>query len=179
MAEVADDSKALPNQPFNGIFIRSFGKGYMLYFPDYDPAGLRIFASEVLPFRDKAELVIPQNFEFLLERFGNRELFLQQQQLLPATHPNEQLQRLSTAVSRTGPPDSGFSMPAAGVHWPHENELRAIAPTERDRLTEPRSCSKHHRTSIRRRAASGGQQGDRKGTDKFRNLRKYGGPRGI
>jgi hypothetical protein len=181
MAEIASDSKALPNQPFDGIFIRSFGncylgddslgqtppgsamlitvgelprlsiksealvavenarclfafekalphfpvlqsvncalvlrwhwggpwrrwleqwKGNMLYFPDYDPAGLGIFASEVLPFRAQAELLIPQNFEGLLEKFGRRDLFLEQEQLLPAGHPNEQLQRLSAAVNR-------------------------------------------------------------------------------
>lgn len=75
--------------------------GRLLYLPDYDPAGLRIFVSEVLPFSDSAELLIPQDFEALLGRDGRRELFLKQEHLLPAAHPNEQVQRLVAALRKS------------------------------------------------------------------------------
>lgn len=52
--------------------------GQVLYLPDYDPAGLRIFAAEVLPERPQAELLVPQDFEQLLEARGDRGLFLKQ-----------------------------------------------------------------------------------------------------
>jgi hypothetical protein len=57
-------------------------KGQLLYFPDYDPAGLRIFATEVLRYRPSARLLIPRDFEAILER-GNRDLYLKQEKLLP------------------------------------------------------------------------------------------------
>jgi len=163
MAAIASDSKALPNGPFDGIFLRSFNNcflddqplslspqgsavlvsltnlprlrvtantlivtenaeclwnfekvlrffpelaskhyaltlrwhwgstwrewlktwsGRMLYFPDYDPAGLRIFAAEVLPNQPKAQLLIPEDFEVLLVERGDRALFLKQEKYL-------------------------------------------------------------------------------------------------
>ncbi len=42
-------------------------KGKFIYFPDYDPAGLGIFAAEVLPHRPDTQLLIPSNFEALLD----------------------------------------------------------------------------------------------------------------
>jgi hypothetical protein len=170
LAEIARDSKALPNQPFDGIFIRSFNNcylggqplditpqgaallvtkeelpklrieathliavenarcvwgwerarryfpqverinhalvlrwhwgnkwrqwlqnwdGQLLYFPDYDPAGMRIFVTEILPQRPTALLLIPQNLRQLLEQSENRELFLKQEAFLPGLldHP--------------------------------------------------------------------------------------------
>jgi len=56
--------------------------GRMLYFPDYDPAGLRIFAAEVLPNQPKAQLLIPEDFEVLLVERGDRALFLKQEKYL-------------------------------------------------------------------------------------------------
>jgi len=163
MADIAGDSKALPNRPFDGIFIRPFDncflgdqplkssppgtailvtkgelprlridcacliaienseclwhfekvlkffpelmnkdyalvlrwhwgaawrlwvkswQGELLYFPDYDPAGLKIFATEVLPLHPNAELLIPRNIDRLLERLGSRELYLRQEKYL-------------------------------------------------------------------------------------------------
>lgn len=170
LTEIAQDSKALPNQPFDGIFIRSFNncylgdqplhttpqgaallvtkdelpklrvdathliavenarcvwgwerarryfpqvekfnhalvlrwhwgnkwrewlqnwEGQLLYFPDYDPAGMRIFVTEILPQRPTAQLLIPQNLRQLLEQSENRELFLKQEAYLSSLidHP--------------------------------------------------------------------------------------------
>src|SRR5689334_21123528 len=56
--------------------------GQVLYLPDYDPAGLRIFAAEVLPERPQAELLVPQDCEQLLEARGDRDLFLKQEDYL-------------------------------------------------------------------------------------------------
>ncbi len=55
--------------------------GAVLHFPDYDPAGLRIFASEVLSRRPEAELMIPRGFEALLVKRGSRKLYLRQEPL--------------------------------------------------------------------------------------------------
>jgi len=55
--------------------------GAVLHFPDYDPAGLRIFASEVLSRRPEARLMIPHGFEALLEKYGSRRLYLRQEAL--------------------------------------------------------------------------------------------------
>lgn len=58
-------------------------EGDMLYFPDYDPAGLQIFKTEVLPNASSARLMVPDNFELLLANRGNRDRFLEQEHLLP------------------------------------------------------------------------------------------------
>ncbi len=160
LADVGGDSKALPTNPFEGIFIRSFGscylrsqhlgttppgsallitkseipelrvdshyligienvecfwkfenackhfpqlidaaitlvlrwhwgrawqqwlnswKGQFLYFPDYDPSGMSIFTSAILPHRMDARLLIPENFESLLDERGKRSLYLKQE----------------------------------------------------------------------------------------------------
>jgi hypothetical protein len=55
--------------------------GTVLHFPDYDPAGLRIFASEVLSRRPEAKLLIPEGFEAILEKHGSRKLYLRQEPL--------------------------------------------------------------------------------------------------
>lgn len=172
MAEVAGDSKALPNRPFDGLFFRSFGgcmfldeaplgaspagsaiwileselprlrvtgdlligienpaclweferaasqfprltgrsatlvlrwhwraawkawlsgwSGEFLYFGDYDPAGLRIFASEVLTLQPGARLLMPENLGALIEARGSRELYLRQEKALRSlpAHPD-------------------------------------------------------------------------------------------
>jgi hypothetical protein len=163
MSEIAGNSKALPNRPFDGIFIRSFencflgneplhktpagtaalvtvaelprlrveaqcliavenaeclwhfecttkyfpdlGKlsyalvlrwhwgepwrnwlttwsGQLFYFPDYDPAGLRIFECEVRPQRPDVRLLVPNGLESLLRERGNRDLYLKQERFL-------------------------------------------------------------------------------------------------
>jgi hypothetical protein len=65
-------------------------KGQMFYFPDYDRAGLRIFASEVLRHRPEARLLIPANLAALIRKHGSRRLFLRQEHLalLNAQHPD-------------------------------------------------------------------------------------------
>jgi hypothetical protein len=55
----------------------------VLYFPDYDPAGLRIFTTEVLRHRPDARLLIPENFEAILDEHGSRDLYLKQERYLP------------------------------------------------------------------------------------------------
>ena len=163
LAEIAGDSKALPNRPLGGIFLRSFNncfladeplgvsppgsailislvevpklrveapcliaventdclwcferakeffpalaglnyalvlrwhwgdawcewfkgwKGDLLYFPDYDPAGLRIFVTEVLPKAPSGRLLVPGGFEEILEKRGKRDLYLKQEGFL-------------------------------------------------------------------------------------------------
>jgi len=181
MADVAGNSKALPNRPFDGIFIRSFGncyvagkplnssppgtsvlitlgelpnlrvesshlvavenaeclwhfekaaryfpelmeldyavvlrwhwgetwrrwldtwKGHLLYFPDYDLAGLKIFATEVLPYRPNARLLIPRNFESILEVRGDRELYLKHEKYLPALNDYAELTQICRTLKK-------------------------------------------------------------------------------
>lgn len=56
--------------------------GQFLYVPDYDPAGLRIFVSEVLAQTPHATLLVPQDLEQLLEARGDRDLFLKQEKYI-------------------------------------------------------------------------------------------------
>ena len=65
-------------------WLRSW-QGQFLYFPDYDPSGLSIFASAILPHRPDAHLLIPENFETILNGQGKRPLFLKQEKFLPVT----------------------------------------------------------------------------------------------
>lgn len=182
LSEIAGDSKALPNRPFDGIFIRSFQncfvgneslhktpagtaalvtlaelpnlrveapslvavenaeclwhfermtrffpdlakmqyalvlrwhwgepwrnwlsawRGQLLYIPDYDPAGLRIFYSEVRPQRPDVRLLVPDGLETLIRERGDRKLFLKQERFLnsldddPQVSPVVQLLRSS------------------------------------------------------------------------------------
>ena len=60
-------------------------KGQFLYFPDYDPSGLSVFATAVLPNRPDAHLLIPQNFEEILDSRGKRSLYVKQERFLPTT----------------------------------------------------------------------------------------------
>jgi len=179
LAEIAGDSKALPNRPFDGIFVRSFDncflaskplhsspegtavlitlgdlprlrvetsylvavenaeclwhfekakryfpdltgldyalvlrwhwggawrqwldgwRGQLLYFPDFDPAGLRIFATEVLPHRPSARLLIPHDFEAILKERGKRDLYLRQEKYLPVSDVHAELASLCRAL---------------------------------------------------------------------------------
>jgi hypothetical protein len=181
LADIAGDSKALPNRPLNGIFVRSFHncflgnkplsssppgtavlitlvalahlrveapylvavenaeclwhfekakryfpdltgldyalvlrwhwggawrqwldgwRGQLLYFPDYDPAGLRIFATEVLPHRPSARLLVPQDFEAILEERGERDLYLKQEKYLPVLGEHAELAHLCRALRK-------------------------------------------------------------------------------
>lgn len=69
--------------------------GQVLYFPDYDPAGLRIFATEVLPFRPGARLMIPHDFETILRARGRRDLYLKQERCLPLLDEHSEVSRLA------------------------------------------------------------------------------------
>jgi hypothetical protein len=78
--------------------------GKFLYFPDYDPAGLRIFDTEVRPLRPDARLLIPRGLETLLRERGDRSLFLKQERFLntlgddPQIAPIVQLLRANRKV---------------------------------------------------------------------------------
>lgn len=69
--------------------------GQLLYFPDYDPAGLRIFATEVLPFRPSARVLIPKDFETILETRGKRDLYLKQEKCFPSPNAHVEVTRLA------------------------------------------------------------------------------------
>ena len=56
--------------------------GQLWYLPDYDPAGLRIFVSQVMPMDPRSQILIPDDFERLLVERGDRELFLKQERFL-------------------------------------------------------------------------------------------------
>jgi hypothetical protein len=76
-------------------------KGQMLYFPDYDPAGFKIFATEVLPNRPSARLMVPENFEALLEKHGNRDLYLKQEKYLPELMRHDNLADLCQKLQKS------------------------------------------------------------------------------
>jgi len=172
LSEIAGDSKALPNRPFDGIFLRSFDncflgneplhktpagtavlvtlselpnlrvespyliavenaeclwqfermtrffpclakfqyaltlrwhwrelwrnwlsnwRGQLLYIPDYDPAGLRVFHSEVRPQRPDVRLLIPDGLESLIEDRGDHKLYLKQERFLDSLDGDPQV----------------------------------------------------------------------------------------
>lgn len=64
--------------------------GMLFHFPDYDRAGLRIFAAELLPHRPEARLLIPAHLDTLVNGRGSRELYLRHEHLslLEAKHPD-------------------------------------------------------------------------------------------
>jgi len=74
----------------------------LLYFPDYDPAGLRIFVTEVLPKAPSSRLLVPGGFEEILERRGKRDLYVGQEKFLELVESNghEDLARVCTALRR-------------------------------------------------------------------------------
>jgi hypothetical protein len=74
--------------------------GQLLHFPDYDPAGLRIFTTEVLPFRADAKMMIPRSLETLLETRGNRDLYLRQEAMLPTTKDHADLASLCESLRK-------------------------------------------------------------------------------
>lgn len=76
-------------------------EGNLFYFPDYDPAGLRIFEHEVLDKNPKASLLIPPNLEFLLRQRGQREIFLIQERFLPVSHTHPQINFVADLLRKT------------------------------------------------------------------------------
>lgn len=72
--------------------------GAVLHFPDYDRAGLRIFTTELLPYRPEARLLIPTNLDTLLKERGSRKLYLRHENLsLPdVKHPD--IARVNAAI---------------------------------------------------------------------------------
>lgn len=182
MLDVAGDSKALPNRPIDGVFVRSFGncfiadkplnssppgtavlitlsefpklrvaasclvavenveclwqfekaarhfpeltgldyavvlrwhwgeawrqwlgkwKGQLLYIPDYDPAGLKIYVTEVLPHCSNSRLLIPRNFESILADRGDRTLYLKHEKYLPALRERPELADICRVLKKT------------------------------------------------------------------------------
>ncbi len=69
-------------------------KGQLLYFPDYDPAGINIFVNQILPRRNDARLLIPEGFEKLLQDRGNRQLYLKQERIISAQCEHVQVAHL-------------------------------------------------------------------------------------
>jgi hypothetical protein len=76
-------------------------KGQFFHFPDYDPSGLRIFTTEILPHRPDARLLIPQDFENILEKWGNRDLYLRQEKDLPLNVEHPDLVAVCGALKKT------------------------------------------------------------------------------
>jgi hypothetical protein len=75
-------------------------KGQFLYFPDYDPSGLSVFATEVLPSRPDAQLLIPQDFDAILDGRGKRPLYVKQERLLPTTCEHAEVAQLCLLLRR-------------------------------------------------------------------------------
>jgi len=66
-------------------------RGQLLYIPDDDFAGLRIFHSEVRPQRPDVRLLVPPRLETLVQERGNRKLFLKQELLLKSLDDDSQV----------------------------------------------------------------------------------------
>jgi hypothetical protein len=75
-------------------------KGQFFHFPDYDPSGLNIFVTEVLRHRKDANLLIPEDFDAILQHHGNRDLYLKQEKTLPLECDHAQVVRLCGTLRR-------------------------------------------------------------------------------
>jgi hypothetical protein len=75
-------------------------QGQFFYFPDYDPSGLSIFASAVLAHRPDARLLIPRDFDTILNGRGKRSLFLKQEKFLPSTCENTEVIQVCQALKK-------------------------------------------------------------------------------
>ena len=73
-------------------------KGKFLHFPDYDPSGLSVFVNEILPHRGDARLLIPRDFDSILEDRGNRLLYLKQEKCLPLFCEHAEVARLCSSL---------------------------------------------------------------------------------
>ena len=72
--------------------------GTVLHFPDYDRAGLRIFATELLPHRPEARLLIPANLDMLMTERGSRELYLRHEHLSLSDAKHPDIARVNAAI---------------------------------------------------------------------------------
>jgi hypothetical protein len=75
-------------------------KGQLFYFPDYDLAGLKIFATEVLPYRSNARLLIPHNFESILQDRGDGDLYLKHEKYLPTLKNYPELTNVCRTIKK-------------------------------------------------------------------------------
>lgn len=75
--------------------------GQLFYFPDYDPAGLRIFLTEVLPLKPAAHLLVPEKFEAILDQRGQRALFLKQERYLNVRSEHPETSRVTRALRKS------------------------------------------------------------------------------
>ncbi len=75
-------------------------KGQFFYFPDYDPSGLTVFATAVLPHRADARLLIPRDFDAILNSRGKRPLYLKQERFLPAACENSEVVQVCQALKK-------------------------------------------------------------------------------
>lgn len=75
-------------------------KGQFLYFPDYDPSGLSVFATAVLPHRPDARLLIPRDFDAILLSRGKRSLYLKQEKFLPMACAQAEVTQICLALRK-------------------------------------------------------------------------------
>ena len=73
--------------------------GKLIWFPDYDPAGLAIFSNQILSCRPDVQLLIPNDLDELLKN-GNRELFLRQESMLDSLPTDREVQAVASRIKR-------------------------------------------------------------------------------
>lgn len=72
--------------------------GTVWYFPDFDPAGLSIFATQVLKVRPDARILTPMALPALLKERGNRKLYLNQEHLLLSLPNHAELMEIQRTI---------------------------------------------------------------------------------
>jgi hypothetical protein len=73
--------------------------GRLIWFPDYDPAGLVIFSSQILSCRPDVQLLVPNDLDGLLEH-GSRKLFLRQESMLDSLPADREVQTVASRIKR-------------------------------------------------------------------------------
>jgi hypothetical protein len=73
--------------------------GKLTWFPDYDPAGLLIFSSQIRSCRPDVQLLVPNDLDELLEH-GSRKLFLRQERMLDSLPPDPDVQAVASRIKR-------------------------------------------------------------------------------
>ena len=72
-----------------------------IHFGDYDLAGISIYINEIVPRLKKSKkysMFIPENIEFLIKKYGDRELFEKQKRYLNMKLYNQEILELKRII---------------------------------------------------------------------------------
>jgi hypothetical protein len=88
--------------PYMREWIENLENEY-IHFGDYDLAGINIYVNEIVPRLKKSKkysMFIPENIEFLIKEYGDRELFEKQKRYLSVKLEDEKVMELKRIIEK-------------------------------------------------------------------------------